>query len=380
MFKKIKDVVIYGDVNYYSAFPAVQMLPEGRIMVAFRRAPNYWMMPGLSKTYFYHGDILSQFMTVTSDDNGETWGNPQLLYSPPDGCSQDAGLFYDGEKYLYANSFIWKYLPRMVAEELKKTSKDEYLHEYLTYMMPGGSYVMRSADMGKTWEGPFHPEPLPQNIEILPGLKLTIHNRGNIVGLEDGSLLLAGQALGFRPEFHSSIVLYRSIDQGQTWQYFTTAADCHGISIFEEPRLHITPNGKWVVLIRCHNLNGKEFPRAVMCKVESTDQGTTWTEPELLNFHAEPATSFKMDDGRALIAYGYREAPYGIRLRICDSELNNLETAEEIVVRDDAGRIDTGYPWITQIGERRFLLAYYINKVEYNGGSKVEGTIFEIND
>jgi hypothetical protein len=379
MFKKIKDIVIYGDGRYYSAFPAVQSMPGGRIIAAFRRAPNYYTMPGWDEAHLFHGDALSQLMAVTSDDMGETWSNPRLICSPPDGCSQDAGFFYDGEKYLYVNSFIWKYLPDMVGEELKKTGRDEYLLRELIYMVPGGSYVMRSADMGKTWEGPFCPEPLPQNIDVLPDMKLTIHNRGNIVEAVDGYLLLAGQALWFRPEYHSSIVLYRSADQGQTWQYFTTPANDHGVSILEEPRLHITPKGKLVVLIRCHNLNGESFPRARMCIVESTDNGVTWTPPKVLKFHAEPATSFRMADGRVLVAYGYREEPYGTRLRICDPELTDLSTAEEITIRDDGGRPDTGYPWITQIGERRFLLVYYINKVEYHGGSKIEGTIFEIN-
>ena len=378
MFRKIKDIVIYGDEKYYSAFPAVQALPGGKVIATFRRAPNYYGLPGVPDEFYAHGDITSQYMSVVSEDGGETWGGPTLVYSPPEGCSQDAGLLYDG-KYLYANSFIWTYVPDLVAEAMKKSGHDEYLHQYFTYMLPGGAYVMRSADQGRTWEGPFKPEPLPQNIETIPGVKLTVHNRGNIVRIPGGPLILAGQKLGFRPEVNSSIVLYRSNDDGKTWQYMVTAADCHGVSILEEPRLHITPSGKWVVLIRCHNLNGESFPRARMCLVESIDQGVTWTPPEVLNFHAEPATSFQMNDGRIIVAYGYREEPYGVRLRVSNSALDNLESAEEFIVRGDAGRFDTGYPWITQIGEQRFLLVYYMDKVEYHGGSKIEGTIFEIN-
>lgn len=377
MFRKIKDIVIYGDGKYYSAFPAVQTLPGGKIIAMFRRAPNYYGLPGIPEDFYAHGDILSQYMSVVSEDGGKTWGSPSLIYSPADGCSQDAGLFYDG-KYLYANSFIWTYVPELVAEAMKKAGQDEYLHRYFTYMLPGGSYVMRSVDLGKTWEGPFKPEPLPHNIETIPGVKLTVHNRGNIVRIPGGPLVLAGQKLGFRPEFNSSIVLYKSNDDGKTWQYMVTAADCHGISVLEEPRLHITPSGKWVVLIRCHNLDGESFPRARMCIVESTDRGATWTQPKVLNFHAEPATSFQMDDGRIIVAYGHREEPYGVRLRVSNSELDNLESAEEFIVRDDADKIDTGYPWITQTGKNTFLVAYYINKLSYKGASRIEGTFFEI--
>ncbi|MEI8245793.1 MAG: sialidase family protein [Lentisphaerota bacterium] len=378
MFRKIKDIKIYGNEKYYSAFPAVQALPNGKIVAVFRRAPNYYGMPGIPEGFYAHGDIMSQYMSVISEDSGETWGSPNLIYSPAAGCSQDAGLFYDG-KYLYANSFIWQYVPDQVAEAMKKSGQDEYLHKYLTYMLPGGSYVMRSPDLGKTWEGPFKPEPLPHNIEITTGVKLTVHNRGNIVRIAGGGpLVLAGQKLGFSPEFNSSIVLYKSHDDGKTWQYMVTAAECKGISVLEEPRLHITPSGKWVVLMRCHNLNGEKFPRARMCVAESNDNGATWTQPTVLNFHAEPATSFQMDDGRIIIAYGYRENPYGVRLRVCNSELDNLENAEEFIVRDDAEKIDTGYPWITQTDKNKFLVVYYINKLSYKGASQIEGTNFEI--
>ena len=60
MFKKIKDIVIYGDEKFYSAFPAVQALPGGKVIAVFRRAPNYNGMPGIPKDYYAHGDILSR--------------------------------------------------------------------------------------------------------------------------------------------------------------------------------------------------------------------------------------------------------------------------------------------------------------------------------
>jgi len=310
---------------------------------------------------------LSQYVLVRSKDNGETWGDAELICSPSDGASQDGGLFYDG-KYLYANSFVWKYVPDIVAANLKETGGDEFLHKYLTYMLPGGSYVMRSADKGHSWEGPFSPSPLPGGKEILPGVPLTIHNRGNIVKAADGRLLLVGQALGFRPEFNSSVVVYESLDQGKTWEYFSTAADCGGVSVFEEPRLHVTPSGKYVMLIRCHRDGEDKFARAMLFVAESKDKGKTWTKPRNTGIHAEPSTSFLLDDGRAIVAYGYRLEPFGVRLKVCSPELDDLDTAEEIIVRADAERI----------GENRFLIGYYINKPSYRGAARIEGTITEI--
>lgn len=378
MLKKIKDIVIYQDKKYYSAFPAVQALPDGKIIASFRRAPNYHGLPGIADDYCKHGDILSQYMSVVSEDNGETWSKPNLIYSPSEGCSQDAGLFYDG-KYLYANSFIWTYVPDVIAEELKKTGTDEYLHKYLTYMVPGGSYVMRSSNSGKTWEGPLVPEPLPGGKEVLPGHPLRLHNRGNICKLADGTLLLAGQVLGFRPEFHSSIGIYCSKDQGKSWQYHCIAADDKGIAVFEEPSLNITPSGKWVVLIRCHReFDGTRKERAEMWIAESTDKGKTWSVPRYAGFHSEPATACQLSNGKVLVVTGHRIEPYGVRARICDPEFNDIGTAEEHIIRDDAAFRDTGYPGITPLGNDRYLIVYYINKPSYNGASAIEGSIVEI--
>lgn len=38
--RKIKDVIIYKDSLFYSAFPSVVKRPDGELLVAFRRAPD----------------------------------------------------------------------------------------------------------------------------------------------------------------------------------------------------------------------------------------------------------------------------------------------------------------------------------------------------
>lgn len=67
--KKLKDVVIYRDSMYYSAFPSVVKLDDGRLLVAFRRAPNHLMM-GFDR--YSHIDLNSQLVSVTSSDDGNT--------------------------------------------------------------------------------------------------------------------------------------------------------------------------------------------------------------------------------------------------------------------------------------------------------------------
>ncbi len=38
--KKIEDTIVYRNRSFYCAFPSVVCLPDGELIVAFRRAPN----------------------------------------------------------------------------------------------------------------------------------------------------------------------------------------------------------------------------------------------------------------------------------------------------------------------------------------------------
>jgi len=50
----------------------------------------------------------------------------------------------------------------------------------------------------------------------------------------------------------------------------------------------------------------------------------------------------KLPDGRLCVAYGYRDFPYGIRMKL--SKDNGKNWGEEIALRTDGGTWDLGYP------------------------------------
>ena len=86
--RKIKDVVVYDDPQFYVAFPSVVKSGDD-YLVAFRRAPNRVM---LGEPYPTHTDLNSYLVMVRSKD-GETWTkNPELIYAHPFGGSQDPCL------------------------------------------------------------------------------------------------------------------------------------------------------------------------------------------------------------------------------------------------------------------------------------------------
>ena len=75
-----------------------------------------------------------------------------------------------------------------------------------------------------------------------------------------------------------------------------------------------------------------------------------------------------------------RMEPFGVRCRICDAELENIADAEEFVIRDDGGRIDTGYPWIASLGNNRYFVIYYNNNICHKGAGGIEGTLLEVTE
>ena len=382
MLKIIKHITVYRDEYWYSAFPGAAAIGNGRIAVCFRRAPRYRGLPGLKPGWYTHLDPNSKLMICFSEDNGNSWSKPELLLAPYEGCAQDGGMFYDG-KYLYANTFIWGHITRFAVEALDAAGNNEFI--YAGNCVPTsthiGSVSMRSADGGKTWEEPVFPEPLPGGLEALPGRPLMMHNRANIIRSADGRLFYCGQALRYRPEYHSSVVLYESKDDGASWQFLSTAADHKGTAVFEEPFLYITPSGKFVMLMRTHRgPGGEHISRAHLWITESTDGGYTWSEPVDTGVHAEPPCAQRLADGRVMVAYGYRIEPEtGVRVRICNPELTDFATAEEIIIRDDGERADTGYPQIVPLGENKYMIFYYMNPLSDEGRANgIYGTIVEV--
>ena len=84
----------------------------------------------------------------------------------------------------------------------------------------------------------------------------------------------------------------------------------------------------------------------------------------------------RLPDNRVLLIYGYRHQPFGIRARILDPECRDTKTAGEMVLRDDGGTGDLGYPWATIMADGRILVVYYFNQKD--GLRHIAGTILEI--
>ncbi len=366
--KKIKDIIIYKDTLFYSAFPSVIKRPNGEVLVAFRRAPERRLFgqQGIS-----HTDPNSYMVMVRSRD-GENWTKePELIFAHPFGGSQDPGLLQLKDGILLCTSYLWG---------LIRSDADTILHRKLTLVKDNsgnrppfvflGGYLVRSSDGGKKWQGPFYPPHVPTDIQVnVWGKPLPAYNRGALCEGKNGDIYWVVAANSAEAPAKTSTHLLISKDKGITWNYSCQVATDEKIS-FDETSICETPKGDLVAFLRTENM-----PDQLSCIARSTDGGKSFTWKSM-GFFGYPLHALKLPDNRVLLTYGYRKKPFGIRGRILNPECTDFESAPEFIIRDDGGNGDLGYTWSALLNDNRVLVVYYFNS---NIGTRyIAGTILEI--
>lgn len=359
--RKGKDIVVYQDDKFYSAFPSIVRRRDGELIVAFRRAPERRL---LGETSISHTDANSYLVLVRSRDDGKTWSpTPELIYAHPFGGSQDPCLVQLRNGMLVCTSYGWALLNAEYAARLTNSS----LHGSFGFL---GGYVLRSKDAGRSWQGPW----LPPHISTDPttdifGQPVPAYNRGAMCEGKDGRLYWVVAASTNPKPWRSETHLLISSDQGESWKYSCPVATDPKV-MFNETSLYETPKGDLVAFLRTENFNDHT------AIARSTDHGKSFQPWQDAGFQGHPHYALRLPDQRVLLVYGYRHAPFGIRARVLDAECTNFTAAEEIVLRDDGGNSDLGYPWATMISKRQALVVYYFNQA--NGPRYIAGTLVEI--
>ncbi len=356
--KKVKDIVVYSDTAFYSTFPSVVKLKNGALMVAFRRAPNRTIFGEKGNNHVDHNSYL---VSVTSKD-GEHWTKAaELIYAHPFGGSQDPCLLKLKDGTLLCTSYGWTTVRADGVPNLQQPYFESGGYIFL------GGYVVRSADDGKTWQGPFYPPHIqPERHYNALGQKLPAYNRGALWEAKDGRILWIVAA-------HDSVkktsdYLLASKDKGQTWEYISEVAKDANAS-FNEASVYETPKGDIIGFLRTANMEDQ----AVIARSKDGGKIFSW---EQMGFQGHPLTATRLPDSRVLLVYGYRHKPYGIRARILNAECTDWKTSVEFILRNDGGNTDIGYPWPVVLSENKVLVVYYFNKD--NNNRYIAGTVIEI--
>jgi len=212
----------------------------------------------------------------------------------------------------------------------------------------GFSWFYVSMDRCHTWEGPFSYPTFDRPI-------ISARTDYLVNGPDD---LMAFITSGKDNNQEGRVFMTRTRDGGANWTFETwIGPEPDGFSIMPTT-VRLSENEIYTGLRR------KEGDTHWIDGYLSEDNGDTWT---LVNRPAEstggsygnPGSMLELEDGRLAIAYGYRSQPYGMRARL--SEDRGRTWGEEIILRDDAGSWDLGYPRTVQRPDGKLVTIYYYN-------------------
>lgn len=300
---------------------------------------------------------MGQVRAMTSRDGGVTWTYPRVLLDTATD-DRDAGVLETAKGTLLVTTFTslayepylkraqsmgelksggWKAKP-MPADQLARWTAAHDRLDDAARKAELGEWVIRSTDGGLTWS---------------PRIPTVVNSPHGPIRLKDGRLLYPGKELWTG---NKRIGVAESTDDGLTWRWLAEIPTRPGDEVpngYHELHGVEADDGRIVVQIRNHNkANAGE---TLQC--ESSDGGRTWSVPAPIGVWGLPSHLLKLRDGRLLMTYGHRRAPWGNQARV-SADHGRTWSAPVILSGEGAAR-DLGYPSTVQLQDGTLLSVWY---------------------
>jgi hypothetical protein len=367
----LETIVVRRAPHRYSSHPCITGLADGDWLVAFCetvRADPFLHPPS---------DPRHLNMTVRSPDHGRSWSEPRAAPGYDWYGVETPGIaqLSTGEVLLNQWRFLWYPLElgrKLWAEGVleafvcgpllepsahgwrpARSEEDWERHPFPYVRADGGAFVHRSEDGGRTWTS---------SAEVDIGAYRGAFSPKGVVELPGGDLLLALGSHDYDPAAASFVV--HSTDRGVSWGPPVEVARQAGC-VYSEPAAVVLQDGSVLVFSREENRGHIHISR-------SGDAGRSWSSPIAFPHWGYPAHAVALADGRLLVVYGRRRAPFGIRAAISDD--GGQSWGEEIVIRDDLPNDNLGYPSVIEYEPGRLFTVHYGE--DGDGLTCIQGTYF----
>ncbi len=340
----IETKVISQQPEYYHGWPTLARRQNGELWVTWSGGRESHVCP------------FGQVHAMTSRDDGKTWTWPRvLLDSAID--DRDSGVLETEKGTLLVTTFTsLAYEPsfKKVTSMAELTAKgwisksmppEQFVrwkacHERLNAeerKAELGQWLIRSTDGGLTWSS------------RLPTMVNSPHGP---IQLKDGRLLYAGKQLWTEDK---KIGVCESKDDGLTWQWLAEIPARRGDSVVKDyHELHAVEaaDGTIIAQVRNHATTDAGWT----LQTESLDGGKTWSALHPVCYGL-PSHLLKLRDGRLLMTYGHRRAPFGNQARV--SSDNGKTWGEAMIISGDGIGGDLGYPSTVELGDGLLLTVWY---------------------
>lgn len=320
-----------SQLHNYFAWPSVARLQDGRLMMT---ASGFRMK---------HICPFGKVVACESRDEGETWTKPMVIMDTPLD-DRDAGVVSFGEKSVIVTSFnntVW------AQRNWNAANQNPYINAYLDSIDEKmaeekylGSTFVISHDCGRTFG---------------PVMRIPVTCPHGPAPMKDGSLLYIGRTFSASNKIMEDdhVAAYRLNVDG-TYEKLGDIENVAEDLLSCEPSTIVLPDGKIIVHIRVQK-NGY----FTIFQSESYDDAKTFTKPHQLlgKTGGAPAHLLRLNDGTLISVYGYREAPYGIRMMY---SMDDGETwSIDHVLWDEGLSNDLGYPCSVQLKNGDILTVFY---------------------
>jgi len=344
--EQMEHFVVFRDEDYFAAWPfngGFWQFADGELAAGFVRGKVDYADPSTVG----HGQVdceRGEHVVLRSTDGGRTWPLEEMVtvYTRP------------------ALDMALKGQPSSVADDAGCDPTADGFCLIAGYGIPpreepDQAFVTVSTDRGRTWHAP---------VRLPTGRLASISPRPSFVVRPDGMLLLFGH--GSRaveqdpalPRAAAVPLVWASWDGGASWGLLAE------MDVFPKNPGAIMPypimleDGRIIAAIRRQYDGYSAYTQVYV----SEDDGRTWHFLSRVNDWGAPASLTELPDGRIVCVYGYRQRPWGIRARVSD---DGAETwGGEIILRDDGGSWDLGYPRTHLRPDGSLITVYYFNALD----------------
>jgi hypothetical protein len=327
-----KNVIVYHETGRFAAWPANNGIWSwgDEILVGMFRA--YY------KENKYHHSVdrtkPMEFVLARSLDGGETW-----KIEDPDNYTGDRG------------------------EVVELQEKINFTHSDFAMKIKNDNFFT-SYDRGKIWKGPYQ----------FPDFKLgNLTSRTDVLvnGKNDAFIFLSAKDTKVKATLQDRAFCVRTNDGGKTFNFISWMADIDTIRSVMPATVRMSENHLITALRRRYDppLDQKKMlPKNYISVHESRDNGKSWNFQSIVAEtdrgirNGNPPSMVKLDDGRIVVIYGYRNKPYSIRARI-SSDFGKT-WSKEILLRDDGRKFDIGYTRSVIREDGKIVTVYYFTTEE----------------